>query len=881
MKALSDRYPGSATRGTRRVRLARRSGRLKVTAVVLAASLALSDWSQVDADEGVSPARYAVFNPAFFGSGAEEAVDLSRFANANVLPPGTYLLDIYVNQAWKGRHELRVLSEGEGAAVIQRYCFKPEHVGTFGIELANLPDPQAARQSIMDNEACVELDRLVPQAQVEVDLSELRAQLSIPQAYLGRQARGHVDPRDWDAGVTAGFIGYNASGYRSHSGGVGSNQLSLGLNNGLNIGEWRLRSNGYYNRSSQDGGPTRSHYSNASTYAQRDLTGLRSQLTVGDYYTPGELFESVPFRGVQISSDDRMLPDSQRGFAPVIRGVAETNAKVTVRQGQSVLYEATVAPGPFSIDDLYDSGYSGDIEVTVTEADGRQRSFVVPYASVAQLLRPGVSRFSVTAGEYRDRSLDASPKFVMGTYQRGVTNAFTGYLGSIVAEKYMAAQGGVAISTGLGAVAFDVTRSHVAERPVADSAPRSGQSYRVTYSKLLDSTQTNFTLAAYRFSSEGYLEFGDYAQSVGNPDSRLYRQRSRLQANISQPLGSNFGSLYLSGSAQNYWNAGQRSDMTFQAGYSNGFNWGTMSTSAGRTRMGSGYENQYLLSFSVPLGRDVRSPFLSSSVSQSGKRSNTQASLSGVAGERSQMNYSLYGSRSSDQGDRSSNAGGSVHYFAPAASLNASYSEGTGYRQQSVGIGGSLVAHPGGINFTQSQSETFAVVEAKGAEGAYVSNDMNSRVGSNGYAVVGGLAPYRHNQVAIDPIGTLRNVELQITEQAVAPRHGAVVMLSYPTITGVPVLLRILREDGQIAPLGSDVIDAQGVSLAMVGQGGRAFLRGLPREGVLIVRWGEGPDKACRVDYQLPEQDPDDPSYQQVEVRCVALGGRTEIAFAE
>ncbi|BCD86122.1 hypothetical protein PSm6_25290 [Pseudomonas solani] len=50
---------------------------------------------------------------------------------------------------------------------------------------------------------------------------------------------------------------------------------------------------------------------------------------------------------------------------------------------------------------------------------------------------------------------------------------------------------------------------------------------------------------------------------------------------------------------------------------------------------------------------------------------------------------------------------------------------------------------------------------------------------------------------------------------------------------------------------------------------------------MLIVRWGEGPDKACRVDYQLPEQDPDDPSYQQVEVRCVALGGRTEIAFAE
>ncbi|MCT6957964.1 fimbria/pilus outer membrane usher protein, partial [Salmonella enterica] len=84
-----------------------------------------------------------------------------------------------------------------------------------------------------------------------------------------------------------------------------------------------------------------------------------------------------------------MLPDSMRGYAPTVRGVAETNAKVTVRQNGVVLYETTVAPGPFTISDLYATGYGGDLAVTVTEADGRVRSFAVPYASVPQLLRPG------------------------------------------------------------------------------------------------------------------------------------------------------------------------------------------------------------------------------------------------------------------------------------------------------------------------------------------------------------------------------------------------------------------------------------------------------------------------------------------------------------
>uniref|UniRef100_UPI0013C2EB8E fimbria/pilus outer membrane usher protein n=1 Tax=Klebsiella quasipneumoniae TaxID=1463165 RepID=UPI0013C2EB8E len=96
-----------------------------------------------------------------------------------------------------------------------------------------------------------------------------------------------------------------------------------------------------------------------------------------------------------------MLPDSQRGYAPVVRGVAKSNARVTVLQGKSTLYETTVAPGPFAINDLYATNYAGDLTVVVTEADGSVSTFTVPFAAVPESIRPGQSRYSAIVGRSR------------------------------------------------------------------------------------------------------------------------------------------------------------------------------------------------------------------------------------------------------------------------------------------------------------------------------------------------------------------------------------------------------------------------------------------------------------------------------------------------
>lgn len=794
------------------------------------------------------------FNPAFMTDSQGRTLDVSAFENGNPLTPGTYRVDVYLNGSWQGRDPLVVTQERGKAA--PRFCFRLDELKRWGLNVDALPD-QANLTTLLADENCVELSRLAADIGVEVDMSELRADLTIAQAYLKRVSRGYVDPKSWDKGINAGFANYNSNVYQSDTRGVSSTQSYLGLNTGINLGDWRLRHNGAYSYSTSANGGSRSGYQSTSSYVQRDLIGLKSQLTLGEYYTPGRLFDSVPFRGIQIGSDDRMLPDSMRGFAPPVRGVADTNAKVTIRQGESILYETTVAPGPFVIDDLYSTGYSGDLSVTITEADGRTRSFVVPFASVAQLLRPGTSRFNVTAGQYRDDYLSSNPDFIQGSYQRGVSDRWSAYTGSILAQRYLAVQAGTAWSTPWGAMALDVTESRASDLAPThegiDTTMR-GRSYRLTYSKLVDATQTNFTVAAYRFSSKGYLNFSDYAQLQSHDSRSSLRQRSRFQLNINQPLGEQRGSVYFTGSAQNYWNSDQRSNVTYQAGYSNGYDWGSLNLSASRTRDYRGaFQTQYMVGVNIPFGR-TRSNYLSTTLRYDDTgSSNTQVNVGGSAGDRNQLSYNVYGSADRNEGHTTNSGGSSVQYRAQTTTVSAGVNAGNGYKQTNVGASGSLVAHAGGVTFSSEQGETMALIEAKGAGGAQVDNTSNAVVNDKGYALVAGLMPYRQNDISIDPKGTSDSVELETTSQSIAPRFGAISLVRYPTISGTPVLLHVTRSDGNSVPMGAQVEDAQGHYLTMVGQGGRAFIRTRQQQGDLLIRWGSKSMQSCRAPYVLPD----------------------------
>lgn len=797
-------------------------------------------------------------------------IDVERYEHGNPVPPGNYTIDLYVNGDWVAHTDVRfdVPPGGDSATA----CFDRSLVEHIGLDKASLSDTGKAEMAKVLAGGCADLTRLVQGATQSFDMSDFRLDLSIPQIALMRNPRGYVSPELWDEGVTSATLGYNANTYHNSVNGVSSDQTYLGLNGGINVGSWHLRSSGAFDWQSGQ----RRTYQNIATYLQHDIPSLRSQLTIGDSFTDGAVFDSIGIRGVQLATDDRMLPDSLRGYAPVIRGVALTNARVTITQNGNKIYETTVAPGPFEINDLYATGYGGSLEVTVTEADGSTHSFVVPYASVVQLLRPGIWRVNLVAGQVRDAQIARHNNIVQATAQRGINNLVTGYTGVIAAANYFAGLGGVAFNTPVGAVAADLTEAY-AQIPTVRNTD--GQSLRFSYSKLLPDTNSNIAVAAYRYSTSGFWGLRDALlarQLVGSDTpyaiDTFDRQRSQLQISFNQGLGQRGGNAYVIGSVLNYWN---RSGNTaqFQVGYNNsvrihGLNLNyNVSLSRQRDSYSGRLTNQVFASLSVPLGSSKHSPLLSVNASHlDGIGATQQASLSGTAGDDNQYSYGVNAGHSPGI----SSGGANAQYRSPFATMAASVSNGTGYSQQSVGLSGAIVAHPGGVTLANDLGDTIGIVEAKDAAGARIANWPGVRIDGRGYAVIPYLTPYRFNSVELDPKGIPLDVEMTSTSQQTAPRANSTVMVRFATTNGRAAIFSVRRADGSAVPFGADVLDEKGNTVSAVGQGGHIYLRGLPDEGTYTVSWGDGQAERCSFRYRLPPKNKSG-IYSTLDARCYDL----------
>lgn len=788
------------------------------------------------------------FNPAFFPNGANgNQVDVSRFSQGNVVLPGSYRVDVYLNGQWIGRETLSFVAvEGRDSA---QMCLEREALVRFGIDLdAPLNQPAEVDQpAAAPFAACEDVASYLPGSHSQFDPGENRLTLQVPQVYLARQARGYVDPKHWDSGVDAAFVRYNANTFAAQANGRSINSHYLGVNSGLNLGEWHWRHNGSFSRTAIGSG-----YQSSSTYVQRELSPLRSQLVVGEIFTPGELFDSVRLRGASLFSDDRMLPDSQTGFAPVVRGIAETNARVTVRQRGVLLDEVSVAPGPFVLNDLFPTGYGGDLTVTVTEADGRQREFIVPFAANANLLRAGYSRYALSVGQLDEIGLRHPPTLMQATYQHGLSNLLTGYTGAVVGEDYQSQLVGAAFNTPLGALSLDLTNSS-AKLPGHEA--REGRSVQLRYSKNFTDTGTHFALGAYRYSTEGFLSVADAARVRGlaidglNLDN-VSRLRDRMDISLNQSLGN--GSVYLTGSSQNYWNR-KSGNLTFTTGYTSSWKGLHYTVSAQRTKdlLSDRVDKQVELSLSFPLGSGARAPTLTSAAYRGNQSSGERVNLGGSLGERSEFTYGVGGTRTQGSGNATS---ADMKYQASHGVLSAGYGQSNSHRAASFGMTGGVVVHAGGVTFAPELGDTLGIVQASDAQGARINGNHGAQVGGNGYAIVPHLTPYRQNVVELDPKDLSVDVELKTAAQNVAPRAGSVVKLHFDTVSGQAILITALREDGGALPFGSDVFDEDGASVGIVGQGGKAFVRVARTQGRLTVKWGADASASCRLQYGLDTQ---------------------------
>lgn len=810
-----------------------------------------------------------------FMNGLRAPVDVRSLLSGSDVLPGTYRVDLYVNSTFAGRRDVTFMQDDAGGEPWP--CISIEMLEQLGVS----PEKIEANGTPLRPVQCYRLGDLVPDATAVYEAAGLRLNLSIPQIYLNAARRGYIDPALWEDGVPVGFVDYSFSTMRNLSSAHGPSrqQTNLGLRSGVNVGPWRLRNNGFVTA----GGGRSTEFKSQNTYAQRGFNTIKSQLALGETYTRSALFDSVRFLGAAMASDEAMRPDSEQGYAPVIRGTAESNATIEIRQNGYLIYTTTVAAGPFEITDLAPSGSNGDLEITVIEADGRRRVTRQAFSSPPLMVREGRITYDAAMGQYREAYRGADrPVFASGSMLYGLTSNVTLAGGAQFSAGYQALSAGVGLNTAAGAISLDATHA----RSDAAGDKTSGTRWNLRYQKFIEATNTNVSLNYQQAASEGFRNLADHVQAGSRIDDR-YRYfgssaqvKSRVDGYLSQNLGSSgrYGSLFVSGSQSRLWDDSQSSSLT--AGYSNfigpvSYNLGythsrNVTSPVSRQRYS---DNVVSLSLSFPLGTGTHTPQGYTTLSRQSSGTSAQAGVTGQLPTEQEISYSVAGGRGIT-GDASGSA--SLSAATSVGRISGSYTQGSQFRSGSLSANGSLVVHEGGVNLGQSLSDTFAIAKVDPPiPGIAVSSYSGVKTGSNGYAIVPSVQPFRGNWVPINARDVDADVEFDNATQQVVPTRGAAVLATFKADTGRRVQFEIVQADGTPVPFGATVDGADGARLGITDPRGRALtmLADGEEAGVLRVRWAQS---VCEIPYTLPAREPGE-NYQRITVTC-APAARLQVA---
>ncbi|TXE50126.1 outer membrane usher protein [Serratia ureilytica] len=781
------------------------------------------------------------FNTDVLDVNDRKNIDLSQFSRGGYIMPGQYSMVVRVNKSDLPEQPVAFYAP-DGDANGSRACLSPELVAQLGIK-----DEAAKKLTWWREGACLD-EASLPGMEVRGELASSALYLSIPQAYLDYVSEDWDPPARWDEGIPGLLFDYNLNGQAQRQQQVGTQNYSLGGNGtaGANLGAWRLRADwqGQWNR--QGGGESTRNLDWSRYYAYRAIPALRSKLTLGEDYLDSGLFDSFRFGGVSLRSDDNMLPPNLRGYAPEVSGVAKSNAKVTVSQQGRVLYETTVAAGPFRIQDLNDA-VTGDLDVRVEEQDGSVQEFKMSTANIPYLTRPGSLRYKLAAGKPSDMDHRyQGPMFGTGEFSWGVSNGWSLFGGALLGGDYNAAALGIGRDLLLlGALSFDVTQSR-AKLPY-NGETLSGGSYRLSYSKSFDELDSQVTFAGYRFSERNFMSMSEYL------DARQYGQRfgnskEMYTVTYNQQLRDIGLSAYLNFSHQTYWErpANDRYSLTMSRYFDLGkFKNLSLSLSAYRNRYNETNDDGMYLGLSVPWGNGAT---LSYNATLTRDDNTHRAGYYDRIDDRSNYQISAGGSRSGASLSGYYNRDGDLARMSANASYQQSRYSAIG---GSVQGGMTLTAEGGALHRNGIAGSTRLLVDTEGVAGVPV-RGYGSAVATNrwGKAVVADVNSYYRNKASIDLDKLGDNAEATTSVVQATLTEGAIGYRKFAVIAGEKAMAVIKLADGSEPPFGATVLNARKQETGIVNDGGSAYLSGINAGERMTVRWNGA--EQCEVQMPTP-----------------------------
>ncbi|HDY4888820.1 TPA: fimbrial biogenesis outer membrane usher protein [Yersinia enterocolitica] len=803
-------------------------------------------------------AGHYTFDPILLADNNINAnTNISLFEQGGQLP-GTYLVDIFLGDEKVDSTNVTFHSvkSPTGEYSLQS-CLTKEQLSRYGVAVDNYPELLPPAKNTEQGEQasqCVNL-AAIPQASEEFEFYTMRLVLNIPQVAL--RPKDEIPIERWDDGITAFLLNYMANSSTTTYRQTGEQQRSnyVQLYPGFNIGAWRIRNATSWNQSGNSAGKWQSSY----IYATRGLYRLKSRITLGESYTPGDFFDSVPFTGVMLGDDANMLPSNQRDFMPVVRGIARSQARVEVRQNGYLIYSTVVSPGPFELTDMLPSHSDGDLHVTVLESNGATQQFTAPYTVPAIALRKGRLRYNLMAGRYRPANVDVeTTPIAQATVAYGLPWNLTAFVGGQWSPHYQATTAGMGVMLGgYGALSSSITQASSEYR---QQQPVKGQAWEVRYNKTLQASDTSFSVVNSQYSTADFRSLSDVLQSYRRHDGSRRDWHSNPLRNqtsvvVGQSLGQ-FGYLNLNWSRQNYRDAPASSSWGVQYSFNTGNLYWSLDWTQNQYR---GNQDRLLsLSVSMPLGHE-HNTYAAYRMTSSDNSKDHELSLYGHAFDN-RLSWNVRQTERYAQFHSGENSGSlGLDWHGNYGDIGGDYYYNPNMRQISANVSGGAVIHRHGLTLGPQINGTAALVEVPGISGVSTSEDHRLKTDFRGYSIVPSIFPYEEHDILLETTDLPPDAEVTKTDAKVLPTEGAIVRASFSPQIGARALMTITRKNGESIPFGAMAsLVNQPANAAIVDEGGKAYLTGLPETGQLLVQWGRDASQQCRVDYQLASAKKDD-----------------------
>ncbi len=548
-----------------------------------------------------------------------------------------------------------------------------------------------------------------------------------------------------------------------------------------------------------------------------------TSLNIGDYINASSVSgNAVRMAGVQYGTNFSLQPYLVTTPLYAVHGVATLPSVVDVYVNNVLLSKQNVPTGPFVLQNLPIITGGGEISTVVTNMLGQQQVITQPFFQSVNLLRPGLSNYSVAIGAIRQNyglvSNDYGSLAATAGYQKGFSRHFTGGIQTdLQASRVSLGVSGTwaILPIGIFSGALECSNSL-----------HPNQQGCLTTLGFQRFTTTGFSFGAnYQFNTNGFTSLG---YSEGDP--LLERQwNGTLSYGIKR-----FGSISASYIEQEYYE--ESATRIAQLNYSLGLGrFGYLTLTALHT-FGTGRQSELDAFWTTPFGS-------SSNASLSSQTGGT-ASPGTLLTATLQQNLPIgegYGYLAQLSSNHQAYLQG--QYRGPYGTYTAQYqSEGDGENSYRLDASGGI-GIIGGVPFlSRTISNSFALVQIPNISGVevYENNNPIGKTNADGNLIVSQLQPYQHNIISISAQDLPLDATLPALSYPLSPAYLSGSILRFPIHVTRSATFTLLQQNGKPVPAGASLhLQNQKVSFP-VGFGGRSYLSGLSVHNHVLATWPTG-----------------------------------------